>query len=133
MALAIPKLVHPVGSSQSSQFFANPCPAWTAAYPVYTPDSSKLPAAWTDALNAAVAKGLIPNTPPSAILSPNTNPVYPGDSKPTNDDVCSGTYKCRIPGDVWDAPMSHIGTGFDDGPTSVCLPSRFPFPKLIIH
>ncbi|KAJ4481538.1 hypothetical protein C8J55DRAFT_473882 [Lentinula edodes] len=91
---------------------------WAAAYPSSTPDTSQLPATWTAALNAAVAAGKIPNVPVSSQPVPDTNPVYPDGYDPTGPDVCSGTYKCRIPGNVWDAPDGFIGTGFDDGPTS---------------
>ncbi|KAJ4478081.1 chitin deacetylase [Lentinula aciculospora] len=92
-------------------------PTWAAAYPSSTPDSSQLPAAWSAALNAAVQAGKIPNIPQSSSLTPNTNPVYPDGYDPTGPDVCSGTYKCQIPGNIWDAPDGFIGTGFDDGPT----------------
>ncbi|KAE9410519.1 glycoside hydrolase/deacetylase [Gymnopus androsaceus JB14] len=99
-------------------------PAWTAAYPASTPNSAKLPAAWTDALSAAVAAGSIPDIPPSKIAAPNTSPVYPEGYDPTSPKVCSGTYKCRIPGDMWDAPDGYIGMGFDDGPTDDFLEDK---------
>ncbi|KAJ3736366.1 chitin deacetylase [Lentinula guzmanii] len=91
---------------------------WAAPYPSSTPDVSQLPAAWTDALNAAVQAGIIPNIPQSTSPTPDTNPVYPDGYDPTGPDVCSGTYKCRIPGNIWDAPDGFLGTGFDDGPTT---------------
>lgn len=50
-------------------------------------------------------------------------PVYASGLDPTSDQVCSGTYKCRIPGDIWDAPDGTFGCGFDDGPLPVSLRS----------
>ncbi|KAJ3778896.1 carbohydrate esterase family 4 protein [Lentinula raphanica] len=91
---------------------------WSAGFPSSTPDASQLPAEWTAALNAAVQAGKIPNIPQSSSLTPDTNPVYPDGYDPTSAEICSGTYKCRIPGNIWDAPDGYIGTGFDDGPTA---------------
>ncbi|KAJ7771364.1 hypothetical protein DFH07DRAFT_804088 [Mycena maculata] len=89
-------------------------PAWSAAYPESTPDSSAMPAEWLAALNAAVAAGTIPDIPPSTNV-PNENPTYPSGYDP-NGAVCSATYKCKTPGTIWDAPDDYIGIGFDDGP-----------------
>ncbi|KAF7352789.1 Carbohydrate esterase family 4 protein [Mycena venus] len=47
---------------------------------------------------------------------PNENPTYPSGFDPNGAVVCSATYKCRNPLDVWDAPDNHIGISFDDGP-----------------
>ncbi|KAJ7368305.1 carbohydrate esterase family 4 protein [Mycena albidolilacea] len=90
-------------------------PTWAAAYPESTPDSKAMPSKWLDALNAAVAAGSIPDIPASTNL-PNQNPTYPSGFDPNGAVVCSATYKCRNPGDIWDAPDSHIGISFDDGP-----------------
>ena len=90
--------------------------AWSGAYPATSPDSSKLPQAWVNALNNAVASGKIPNIPQSH-NTPQTNPIYPPEINPSDPSVCSATYKCRNPGDVWDAPSGVFGTGFDDGPS----------------
>ncbi|KAF5389132.1 hypothetical protein D9757_004889 [Collybiopsis confluens] len=92
-------------------------PTWSAPYPKSSPDVSQLPAAWLNALKAAEQAGKIPDVPQSTSLQPNTNPVYPNGVNPNSPDVCSATFKCRLPGDIWDAPDSFIGTGFDDGPT----------------
>ena len=88
-------------------------PQWAKAYPADLPDTAKLPVAWTNALNAAVSAGKIPNIPPSTLV--NGNPTYPKGYSATSARVCSGTYQCRIPGDIWDAPEGTIGCGFDDG------------------
>ncbi|KAG6854784.1 hypothetical protein C0991_001211 [Blastosporella zonata] len=92
-------------------------PTWAAAYPVSSPDLNALPQEWVTALNAAVAAGKIPNIPQSSNL-PGQNPVYPAGANPNGPEICSATYKCRIPGDIWDAPAGYFGTAFDDGPTT---------------
>ncbi|KAJ7890800.1 hypothetical protein B0H13DRAFT_2234871 [Mycena leptocephala] len=113
-----------------TQFYS----AWSAAYPESTPDSKAMPTKWLDALNAAVAAGSIPNIPvplsfPTKIrltrlvcvaffecrfIHPTRFPVVGFD--PNGAVVCSATYKCRNPNDVWDAPDNSIGISFDDGP-----------------
>ncbi|KAJ7179167.1 carbohydrate esterase family 4 protein [Mycena filopes] len=90
-------------------------PTWSAPYPQSTPDSKAMPAEWLNALNAAVAAGSIPNIPVSTNL-PGENPTYPTGSDPNGAVVCSATYKCRNPGDIWDAPDGMLGISFDDGP-----------------
>ncbi|KAL0950031.1 hypothetical protein HGRIS_010039 [Hohenbuehelia grisea] len=90
-------------------------PTWSAAYPVRTPDVNQMPQAWLDALAKAEQEGKIPNVPQTT-NTPQTNPKYPAGHDPMSPEVCSATYKCRIPGDVWDTPDGHFGTGFDDGP-----------------
>ncbi|KAG6817408.1 hypothetical protein H0H87_009053 [Tephrocybe sp. NHM501043] len=92
-------------------------PTWSAAYPSFSPDVNALPKEWVDALNAAVAAGKIPNIPQSS-NTPGVNPVYPAGVNPNGPEVCSATYKCRIPGDIWDAPAEYVGISFDDGPTT---------------
>ncbi|KZT24481.1 carbohydrate esterase family 4 protein [Neolentinus lepideus HHB14362 ss-1] len=101
-------------------------PAWSAAYPTTTPDSSQLPQAWVNALNEAVQAGKIPNIPPSTLV--NGNPTYPSGYDPLGSQVCSGTYKCRNPDDIWDAPEGILGSGFDDGPTEFS-PTLYSFLK----
>ncbi|KAF8909480.1 hypothetical protein CPB85DRAFT_1222100 [Mucidula mucida] len=88
---------------------------WSAAYPASTPDPEQMPQAWKDALSAAVAAGKIPDIPPS---QPDADgfPTYPDGFDPNGPIVCSATYKCRNPADIWDAPDGSIGVGFDDGP-----------------
>ncbi|KAH9060911.1 carbohydrate esterase family 4 protein [Lactarius vividus] len=90
-------------------------PTWAAAYPASTPDANAMPQAWKDALSAAVQAGKIPNIPPSSDPN-NASPVYPSGYDPYSSQVCSATYKCRIAGDIWDAPQGVIGISFDDGP-----------------
>lgn len=90
-------------------------PAWSSGFPMGVPNATQLPKAWVDALNAAVAAGKIPNIPVSS-NKPNTNPVYPQGFDPNSAQVCSSTYKCRNPGDVWDAPVGVFASSFDDGP-----------------
>ncbi|KAJ7119106.1 glycoside hydrolase/deacetylase [Mycena epipterygia] len=92
--------------------------AWTNAYPPgppAVPDVNAMPAEWTAALNAAIARGAIPDIPVATNV-PNDNPVYPAGSDPNSPEICSATYKCRIAGDIWDAPDGHVGISFDDGP-----------------
>jgi chitin deacetylase len=106
--------------------------AWAATYPTSKPDPSKVPAAWTASLNAAVAAGKIPSIPPSTVNAAGV-PVYAGGLDPNGKQVCSATYKCRIPGDVWDAPDGVYALGFDDGPLPVsCLrvPSKLALTRL---
>ncbi|KAG5724345.1 Chitin deacetylase [Termitomyces sp. T112] len=91
-------------------------PTWSSAYPASSPDVNALPQQWVDALNDAVEAGNIPNIPQSK-NTPNTNPVYPMGYNPNGAEICSATYKCRIPGDIWDAPANYFGISFDDGPT----------------
>ncbi|KAJ7502621.1 carbohydrate esterase family 4 protein [Mycena galericulata] len=91
---------------------------WTNAYPAGPPtliDGNAIPAEWAAALAAAVASGTIPDVPVSSAL-PNQSPTYPGGVDPSGSDICSGTYGCRIPGDIWDAPDGYVGLSFDDGP-----------------
>ena len=95
---------------------------WTAAYPDAAPDSTQMPQAWKDALNAAVQAGKIPDIPPTTVPA-GQNPVYANGLDPMSPQVCSSTYKCRIPTDVWDAPDGVVGISFDDGP----LPVSFKF------
>jgi len=94
--------------------------AWSAPYPQSTPDSNAIPAAWVNALNAAVAAGKIPDVPIPTQTQPNTNPIYPSNVDPNSQTICSGTYKCRIPGDIWDSPTGVFASSFDDGPSPVC-------------
>ncbi|KAI0352932.1 glycoside hydrolase/deacetylase [Trametes cingulata] len=94
-------------------------PEWSAGYPQAKPDPNALPKAWTDAYNAAVAAGKIPDIPPSTL---NGNPVYPQGFDPNGQVVCSATYKCRNNEDLWDAPDGVFGASFDDGPLDTSVP-----------
>jgi chitin deacetylase len=94
--------------------------AWAQGFPnsYNVPDPTQMPQAWIDAYNAAVAAGTIPNIPPST-NTPNGNPTYPAGLSATGPQVCSSTYQCRMPDDIWDAPAGVLGIGFDDGPYPV--------------
>ncbi|KAF9534326.1 hypothetical protein CPB83DRAFT_781801 [Crepidotus variabilis] len=90
---------------------------WAAGFPpTSVPNPAMLPREWVAAYNASVASGDIPNIPRSQSLQPNTNPVYPQGVNPMSPEICSATYKCRIPGDIWDAPNGVFASSFDDGP-----------------
>ncbi|KAF8204977.1 chitin deacetylase [Pholiota molesta] len=91
-------------------------PEWSAGYPMGAPNTSTLPAEWVAALNAAIAAGKIPDVPQSK-NTPGTNPVYPIGANPNGPTICSATYKCRIPGDIWDSPDGIFASSFDDGPS----------------
>lgn len=88
-------------------------PEWSAGYPPAHPEDFKIPQAWVDALDAAVAAGKIPNIPPATATG--GNPTY-GALDPNGDEVCSTTYKCRKNDYIWDAPEGVFSTSFDDGP-----------------
>jgi peptidoglycan/xylan/chitin deacetylase (PgdA/CDA1 family) len=51
-----------------------------------------------------------------------TNPTYPAGTNPNDPIVCSATYKCKHPDDIWDAPDGYVGISFDDGPTEFSPP-----------
>ncbi|KAJ7171527.1 carbohydrate esterase family 4 protein [Mycena filopes] len=101
-------------------------PAWSSAYPASTPNVNALPAAWTAALNDAVARKVIPDIPLSKNTTDDGSPVYPTGTDPTSPEICSATYQCRIPGDVWDGPAGVLALSFDDGPEAG-TPSLLPF------
>ncbi|KAH9977700.1 hypothetical protein BGW80DRAFT_1283797 [Lactifluus volemus] len=101
-------------------------PTWAAAYPAGTPDAGTMPQAWKDALNSAVQAGKIPSVPISSAPN-NGTPAYPPGFDPTSDQVCSATYKCKIEGDIWDAPDGVIGVSFDDGPLPVSVNRLYDF------
>lgn len=77
-----------------------------------------MPQAWVDALNNAVTAGKIPDIPMSTSNN-SESPKYPTGYDPYSVNVCSSTYKCVTPGDIWDAPPGVIGLSFDDGPLPV--------------
>ncbi|KAI0278828.1 hypothetical protein BGY98DRAFT_1077813 [Russula aff. rugulosa BPL654] len=91
-------------------------PTWAAAYPAGTPDSSQMPQEWIDALNTAVQAGKIPNIAPPTQTAAGTVPIYGPGINAAGPSVCSNSYGCRNPGDIYDAPEGVIGIGFDDGP-----------------
>lgn len=80
------------------------------------------PQPWLNALNAAEQAGQIPDIPVATLSGPNLNPTYGGqDPGGTGPAICSSSAGCRGPGDQWDAPVGHIGIGFDDGPSEVLV------------
>ncbi|KAJ7804057.1 carbohydrate esterase family 4 protein [Mycena olivaceomarginata] len=92
---------------------------WAAGYPPdppALPDVKTIPAEWLAALNDAIARKAIPDIPLSKNTTDDGNPVYPTGVDPNSPEICSSTYQCRIPGDVWDAPAGFLGLSFDDGP-----------------
>jgi len=91
---------------------------WSAGFPPGDPDTASLPQAWVDALDEAVNADKIPDVPVSTSIS-GSDPVYPTGYDPMSPAVCSSTYRCITPGDLWDAPEGVIGLGFDDGPLPV--------------
>lgn len=102
------------------------CPSleWAAKYPTGVPDTAQLPKEWTDALAAAVAAGKIPDIPKTTATD-DLGPVYPEGTNAEDPDVCSATAKCRIEGDIWDAPDGVFGLNFDDGPQPVSIFTLF--------
>ncbi|KAF8505849.1 chitin deacetylase [Russula emetica] len=104
--------VHALFRRQSTPSTAFPevgSPTWAAAYPASTPDSSSMPQAWQDSLNNAVQAGKIPNiAPPTQTCCGHGSYLRSG--------VCSTSYGCRNPGDIFDAPEGVMAIGFDDGP-----------------
>lgn len=112
---------HPVhklfrrGTTDGATYPVVGSPEWLAAYPPGAADTTKLPQAWVDALNTAVAAGLIPNISQTTQTGTG-NPAYPNNANASAPDICSSTDQCRAPGDIWDAPDGVLGIGFDDGP-----------------
>ncbi|KXN86273.1 Chitin deacetylase [Leucoagaricus sp. SymC.cos] len=90
-------------------------PSWAANFPASTPDSSQLPPAWVNALNAAVSTGKIPDVP-VAERNPGGDPKYPDGLDPMSPLVCSSTYKCQNTAAWWDGPEGYFASSFDDGP-----------------
>jgi chitin deacetylase len=95
---------------------------WSAGFPANLPSTADMPQAWVTALNSAVVAGKIPDVPVSTSTNLE-NPTYPSGYDPYSAAVCSSTYKCVTPGDVWDAPTGVLALSFDDGP----LPVSFLF------
>lgn len=83
-------------------------------------DPNALPQAWVDAYNKVKSAGKIPADVPVSTQTNGGNPTY-GNLDPNGPVVCSATYKCQSPGDIWDAPDGYFGSSFDDGP----LPVRY--------
>lgn len=106
---------------------------WKALFPApfetLTKDAAK--PAWIDALNQVKAQGLIPtNVPVGKFNATSGYPEYNGGQlDPKGDVVCSASYFCRGPDDVWDAPEGHVGLSFDDGPLPESSPLLYSFLK----
>ena len=75
---------------------------------------TQLPQQWVNAYNAAVAAGKIPNITQS-VQTAGVTPTYPGQD-PGSPTICSASYGCRQPADIWDGPSGYLLTSFDDGP-----------------
>ncbi|KAJ7027130.1 carbohydrate esterase family 4 protein, partial [Mycena alexandri] len=99
---------------------------WSSAYPASTPDVNALPAEWTAALNDAITRKVIPDIPLAKNTTEDGDPVYPTGSDPNSPEICSATYGCKIPGDIWDGPDGYLSLSFDDGPEAG-TPSLLPF------
>jgi hypothetical protein len=96
--------------------------AWQNSFPEDKPDPKAVPVEWTNALNAAVKAGKIPNVPQSIQSDgPDSSPSYPNKGDPNSPEICSSTYQCRGNGTIWDAPDGVFGSSFDDGPQPVSL------------
>lgn len=106
-------------STASTTFPVVGSPTWASAYPAGTPVASQMPQPWIDALNAAVQAGKIPNIPPPTQTAASTTPIYAQGYNPNDPSVCSTSYGCRNPGDIFDAPNGVMAIGFDDGPLPV--------------
>ncbi|KAF7295871.1 Carbohydrate esterase family 4 protein [Mycena chlorophos] len=95
---------------------------WYNAYPTEWATPTKYPAEWIAALNKTIAAGLIPNVPVSKVNTGGADgsgvPTYPSGYDPNSPSVCSATYQCVIPGDIWNAPDGYVALSFDDGPTT---------------
>jgi peptidoglycan/xylan/chitin deacetylase (PgdA/CDA1 family) len=84
--------------------------------PNQTAPPAMLPQSWSDALNAAVQQGKIPNIPASTSDAAG-NTAYPN-GLGNSQSVCSWTtIKCNGPNDLYEAPDNTWVVSFDDGPT----------------
>ena len=94
-------------------------PEWSSGYPGVPPDSTKMPQEWTNALNAAVNAGKIPNIP-VANGGGQAGPTYPDGGNPGDPaTICSATFGCFAPTDIVNAPDGVLALSFDDGPSQV--------------
>ena len=94
------------------------CVEWAAGFPAASASTENMPREWVDALNKAVKAGKIPELPMTSSTN-GESPIYPPGFDPNSDAVCSSTYKCATPGDLWEAPAGVLGLSFDDGPLPV--------------
>lgn len=94
-------------------------PAWAKQYPSGKLTVAGLPSAWTDALNKAVAAGLIPSDCPVSTQNGGGAPTYKNSSgtmNPGKQPVCSSSAQCRGDGQIYDVPDGIVAISFDDGP-----------------
>ncbi|KAF9259516.1 glycoside hydrolase/deacetylase [Marasmius fiardii PR-910] len=91
--------------------------AWAQKYPAggVTPDVDHTPKEWLDQLKLAQNAGKIPNIPQSTLN--NGSPAY-ANMDAGGPEICSSTYQCRSPDDVYDGPEGYFAISFDDGPLS---------------
>ncbi|KZV72117.1 carbohydrate esterase family 4 protein [Peniophora sp. CONT] len=115
-------------SSSSNTFAAVGSAAWSSGFPVPGDklNGDDVPQAWKDALAAAIAAGKIPDIP--VATATGGNPTY-GGQDPGKLPICSGTYGCRLPESIWDAPNNTIGISFDDGPLAGSSDTLYSFLK----
>lgn len=123
MVLLMPPLERPVcfffASNRSLSCVYAHWVEWSAGFPADVASTTNMPQAWINALNSAVTAGKIPDIPLST--SSGESPTYPSGYDPYSATVCSSTYKCVTPGDIWDAPTGVLALSFDDGPLPVSL------------
>ncbi|KAF8559108.1 carbohydrate esterase family 4 protein [Imleria badia] len=103
------------GSNDGVAYAAIGTPEWSAGFPADLATTANMPPAWLTALSSAVTAGKIPDIPLST-SSGQESPTYPSGYDPYSVTVCSSTYKCVTPGDIWDAPTGVLALSFDDGP-----------------
>jgi len=89
---------------------------WSNQYPPGVPDSTQMPQAWQNALNAAVQAGKIPNIPVPVPATAGGVPVYPAGTSGSDPSVCSFTYGCVSPNVTINGPAGVMALSFDDGP-----------------
>lgn len=93
--------------------------AWLQSYPTPSVTPTNIPQPWLDRLYVLRNSTVFPKYGPSA---PNngypqyTNPNGGGNLSPTDSSVCSYTYECVEPSDVYNLTDGTIGLNFDDGP-----------------
>ncbi|KAI6164864.1 carbohydrate esterase family 4 protein [Pisolithus thermaeus] len=103
------------GGSDGDTYASVGSPEWSKSFPTDPASMQNMPQPWLDALHKAVSAGKIPDIPVTT-TPPGSNPTYPDGYDPMSPDVCSSTYQCRIPGDIWDGPDGYLSLSFDDGP-----------------
>ncbi|KAF7298453.1 Carbohydrate esterase family 4 protein [Mycena kentingensis (nom. inval.)] len=72
-------------------------------------------AEWSKGFPAGFAT---PKSAPDSWIVALNDALYPQGHDPDSPQVCSATYQCRIPGDIWDLADGYLALSFDDGPTA---------------